>query len=241
MSFEGSGLVGQTMKAEETPATVSLMKKCACEAVGTFFLCATIALACGQGEPEAPLAIGFTLMVIIFAFGHISGGHFNPAVTFGVFLSGRDKIDIVTAGYYWAAQIVGAFISAGVCYGVAVDAGFPGGYPGVNEAEDVQPGVAFLVEMLYTFLLVIVVLNVATTKSQADNSFFGLAIGLTVGASAFAAGKISGACFNPAVGTALPAVHGRATDLWIYWLGPLSGSALAAGFFYLTSDANEWV
>ena len=158
----------------------------------------------------------------------------------GIFLSGRDKIDLLTAGLYWLSQIVGAFIAAGICYGVAVDAGFPAGYPGVNTAMDVNPGTAFLVEIMFTFLLVIVVLNVATTKANNGNSFYGLAIGLTVTASAFAIGKISGCALNPAVGTALPAVHGVGRDIWIYWLGPLIGATLASGFFYLTVDPSEF-
>ena len=112
------------------------------------------------------------------------------------------------------------------------------GYPSVN--PHVNSGLAVLTELLYTFALASVVLNVATTKAQENNSFFGLAIGFTITAAAIAAGPISGGAFNPAVGTALPAVHGVANDIWVYWLGPMAGGALAGAVFRLTARPEEF-
>ena len=112
------------------------------------------------------------------------------------------------------------------------------GYPSVN--KDINDFNALLCEAQFTFALVLVVLNVATTKAQKGNSFFGLAIGLTVAAGAVSAGNISGGAFNPVVGTVLPIVTGEYDDIWIYWVGPLTGGALAALGFRLLADEDEF-
>lgn len=222
------------------------MRSCICEAIGTFFLCTTISLVAGQegdsnitsftsNSPLAPLAIGLTLMVMIYSFGHISGGHFNPAVTLGVFL--RGKINLRLAWLYVLSQLIGSFISGSVTYGVAYDAGFKCGYPSVNPS--ITALTAIILEAIYTFALVIVVLNSATIKKQSGNSFFGLAIGMTVASAAWSVGALSGGAFNPAVGTGLPIMSGVYNDVWIYWFGPCIGACCAASVFKLTVDASD--
>lgn len=218
------------------------VKKCAVESMGTFYLCSTIALAAPLAGNFTPLAIGLSLMVMIYAFGHISGAHFNPAVTLAVFL--RGGTDYLTAICYVLAQLVGAFVAA-ILQRIVIESIFDddttSGYPAIP--DNVGQGLALVVEIVYTFALAIVVLNVASLKSQADkpNHFYGLAIGMTVTMAAYAGGAISGGAFNPAVGTALPAIHGEGDDIWVYWLGPCLGAAAAAGFFRLTVDATELV
>ena len=225
------------------------------EFIGTYFLCSTIALAAGQAQLLAPLAIGAVLMAMVFAFGHVSGAHFNPAVTLAVLLRGGNKISVGDAAMYWVAQLCGAFAAAGVqqaglglpcmnpkdtagmAHDAAVMASCGSGYPMRNPKYSV--GFAVITELTYTFALASVVLHVATTKAQDGNSFFGLAIGFTVCAAAVAAGGVSGGAFNPAVGTALPAVHGHAKDIWIYWVGPLVGAALAGLVFRVTNDEDD--
>lgn len=227
-------------KAPEPTYEQKLAKSCVAEFIGTFFLCSTIAL-CGANPadtPMAPIAIGFSLMVGIFALGHVSGAHFNPAVTLGVWM--RGKIDPVGAGFYVVTQIVAAFIAGGIMRPIAEDAGYNSGYPAVNTVADVNAGSALVLEFLFTFLLVTVILNTATTKATANNSFYGLAIGSVVTAGAYSAGSVSGGAFNPAVGIALPAVHGVGKDIWIYIVGPLFGGAAAAGVFMVTANADEF-
>lgn len=215
-----------------------LLVKASAEMLGTFFLCTSIGLSAGQDYLLAPETIGYTLMVSIYAFGHVSGAHFNPAVTVAVLLSGRNKIDPTSAFVYIVAQLLGSFIAASMCWKIGDEVGFKSGYPSV--ADNVSMGIAILVEMIYSYLLCSVVLNAATIKKQAGNSFFGIAIGFTVTAGAISAGPISGGGFNPAAGTALPGIHGITTNLVAYWLGPLLGSLMAAATFYLHSDAEEF-
>ena len=212
-------------------------KKCTVEAVGTYFLASTVALSIARADDFAPLAIGLSLAVMIYAFGHISGAHLNPAVTLAVFIRGR--IDYMSAMAYVAAQFVGAFVGAAQQKEVLAALVPPeaSGYP--LKPSGVEFGTAFLLEATYTFALAIVVLNVATVKKHATNSFYGLAIGLTVTVAALAAGSISGGAFNPAIGIALPAVHGVSDDFSLYLFGPLLGGALAGGFFRMTADAEE--
>ena len=213
-----------------TPLYLVVFRKMVAEVCGTFFLVSTIGLSGGQGEALAALAIGASLWASIFAFGHVSGGHFNPAVTLGVYL--RGAIPIVDALLYVVAQLIGAFLGAVFSN---EDLGAPcmmanstvnlcgAGYPNVAPGYRGTIGVPFSMEFVWTFFLVTVVLNVATTKAQEGNSFFGFAIGSVVFCGAVSVGGISGGAFNPAVGTALPVIAGDTSFVWLYWLAPMLG------------------
>ena len=201
-----------------------MSRKLVAEFIGTFFLVSTIGysvIAPGAGD-MAPLAIGATLMVMIFAGGHVSGGHYNPAVTLAVFLRGRcPASDIIP---YWIAQVAGAAAAALLVV-------FMKGNP---EVVPMQPDVtrALVAEFLYTFALCYVVLNVATAKGTSGNPTYGLAIGFTVLAGAYAVGGVSGGAFNPAVAVGIT-MMGLASmvNLWIYFVANLAGGAAAALIF----------
>ncbi|MCC6969084.1 MAG: aquaporin [Phycisphaerales bacterium] len=197
------------------------MNKLAVEFLGVFFLVLTIGMtviAPGAG-PMAPLAIASVLMVMVYAGGHVSGAHYNPAVTLGVHL--RGKLSPSMIGPYMGAQLLGAVAAAAlVLY-------FKSG----SMIEPIQLNVlpAMLAECLFTFALVFVVLNVATAKATAGNSYYGVAIAFAVLAGALAVGGISGGGFNPAVSVGL-CVMGlmKWADIWIHLVGQLAGAVLAA-------------
>ena len=204
------------------------MKKYLTEAIGTFFLVLTVGCALtnpGAG-PMTPLAIGATLMVMIFAGGHISGGHFNPAVTLAVHL--RGKLPASEVPGYMASQVLGA---VGASFAVL----FIKENPSVSPAQ-LAIGPALLAEFLGTFALAFVVLNVATAKGTSGNSFYGLAIGSTVMAMAYAVGNISGAVFNPAVAVGITILGlSSVANIWIFLLANLLGGAAAAWAFKFLS------
>ncbi len=200
------------------------MGKLLTEFIGTFFLVATIGftvIAPGAGD-LAPLAIGASLMVMIFAGGYISGAHYNPAVTLAVFLRGRCPFaDVIP---YWIAQILGASVAAAVVL-------FMKGNPAV---EAMTPDVtrALVAEFLYTFALCYVVLNVATAKGTSGNPTYGLAIGFTVLTGAYAVGGISGGAFNPAVAVGITIMGLSAVaNIWIFLVANLAAGAAAAFTF----------
>jgi aquaporin Z len=204
------------------------MQKYLTEFIGTFFLVLTIGLAVLSGSKIAPIAIGSSLMVMIYMGGHISGAHYNPAVSLAVLV--RGKLGIVDFAFYALAQVVGALAAAGTVYAIL------GKSCPIHPDPQATVLGALLVEVLYTFALALVVLNVATAKATSGNSFYGLAIGFTVTAGAIAGGGISGGAFNPAVGTGLTIMHaalnnGSLTDLWLYLVGPFAGGALAGVVF----------
>ncbi len=199
-------------------------RKLIVEAIGTFFLVLTI----GQVvlEPGAgalgPLAIGSVLMVMVYAGGHISGAHYNPAVTFGVWLRGRATA--AELGGYAVAQLLAGVLAALV---VVYLKDAPAGVPLALEV-----GPAFVAELLFTFALVFVILNVATARGTEGNSYFGLAIGFTVMAGAYAVGDVSGGAFNPAVAVSLIVLGIAApASLWIYLVAQLAAGAAAALLF----------
>jgi aquaporin Z len=199
------------------------------EAIGTFFLVLTVGLTVSQSVPMAPLAIGCSLMIMVYMGGHISGGHYNPAVSLAVCLRGKlHGRDLVG---YWVSQLVGAVVAAGVVY-VALGATFA-----AKPGDGVTFWTAVMIELIYTFALCIVVLHTATTADTEGNSYYGLAIGFTIVVAAFAGGAISGGAFNPAVGVG-PAIYaafvgqpGALSHAVIYIIGPLTGGALAAAVF----------
>jgi aquaporin Z len=208
------------------------MKKYLTEFICTFFLVFTVGMSViepGAG-PFAPLAIGSALMIMVYAGGHISGGHYNPAVTLAVWLRGRCPASDV--GPYWGSQIAGSLVAAFLTLALK-------GNPTVTPAE-VQPFPALIAEFVGTFALAYVVLNVATSKGTAGNSFYGLAIGFTVMTMAFAVGPISGGAFNPAVATGITLMHlAKASNIWIYLLGNLAGGALAAAAFKFINPEDK--
>jgi aquaporin Z len=221
----------EATRVEPAPQWAAASRKYAVEAIGTFFLVFTVAVSGLSGSVFTPLAAGAALMVMVYAGGHISGGHYNPAVTLAALW--RRRIGPGDAVAYWIVQFVAGVIAALVAYGVvnptAVTALQPSGQALVATA---------VVEFLFTFALCYVVLNVATSKSQLGNSFFGLAIGFTVLAGAFAVGGISGGAFNPAVslGAATAGLFAWST-LWVYIVvQAIAGTAAGLTFRALNPD-----
>lgn len=201
-----------------------MIRKCIGELIGTFFLMLTVGCCVIAAPPGviAPLAIGASLMVMVFAGGHLSGGHYNPAVTLGVWLRGRCSLQDVVS--YWVAQGFGAILASVVAQVIK------GNSPVAPMAISVGP--AFLAEFLFTFALVYVVLNTATAKATNGNSFYGLAIGITVMVGAFAVGSISGGAFNPAVAVGLGWIGLVPwSSLALYWIAELLAGAAAAWIF----------
>lgn len=201
-----------------------MLRKLIVEAIGTFFLVLTIGLVVlepGAGA-LAGLAIGSVLMVMVYAGGHISGAHYNPAVTFAVWA--RGMVGLTETFGYWTAQIVGGVLGALVVL-LLKDGGAV--VPMV-----LDPFAAIVAELLFTFALAWVILNVATARGTQGNSYFGLAIGFTVLAGVYAVGPISGAAFNPAVAVALPLLGlAGVADLWMYMFAQFAGAGIAAMAF----------
>jgi len=211
------------------------MKKYITEFIGTFFLVLTVGMAVNGGAGAmAPLAIGSALMVMIFAGGHISGGHYNPAVTLAVLIRGR--ITLTDAVPYWISQLVAGLLAALVTgWLIGVDK-----MPAAATAMGDKIFMALAAEILGTFALAYVVLNVATAKSTDGNSFYGLAIGFTVVAMAYALGGISGGAFNPAVAVGISVMKMAAwPDIWVYIVGCLAGGALAAIVFKANNPEDK--
>jgi aquaporin Z len=206
------------------------MKKYVVELIGTFFLVLVI------GLTGNPIAIGSILMVMVYMGGTISGAHYNPAITLAVLM--RKKIESKDAGMYMIFQVLGTVLASLLVYMVKGETFAPA--PG-DEVEIVS---ALLIEAVFTFALALVVLNVATTKAAAGNSYFGLAIGFTVLAAAFAGGGISGGAYNPAVGLGpclidtLIGGNNSLAYVWLYIVGPFGGAALATTVFNYTNP-NE--
>ena len=202
------------------------MRRYAVEFIGAFFLVLTIGTTGIGGAPGVipPLAIGAVLMAMVYAGGHISGAHFNPAVTLGAWV--RARLPARDVGPYLLSQLLAALLAAGAVgllkRGVPVSMMTP------------SPRASLLAEFLFTFALVYVMLNATTAKSTAGNSFYGLAIGLTVMAGAFAIGNISGGVFNPAVAVGVSALGLVPWSmLWVYFVSQFLAGAAAGGVFRL--------
>ena len=211
-----------------------LVRKMITELIGTFFLVLTVGCAVILSSDASkgiipPLAIGSALMVMVYAGGHISGGHYNPAVTLAASVRGRHPwAELVP---YWIAQIVGALLAAAAAVYLTGGTTTPAAPP----ADTAK---ALLAEFLFTFALAYVVLNVATAKGTTGNSFYGLAIGFTVLTGAFAVGSISGGAFNPAVAVGASAMGlFHMPSVWIHVVGDLAGGLVAGlTFLYLNPD-----
>jgi aquaporin Z len=199
------------------------MKKYLTEFIGTFFLILTIGQVLAAGTLLAGLAIGSVLMVMVYMGGHISGAHYNPAVTLGAWM--RGKLQAGEAVGYMLVHLLGAIAAALVSW-YLVDATFaPAPAGGVPQA--------LVGEFIFTFALVLVVLNTAMSDATTGNSYYGLAIGFTLLVAVYAIGEVSGAAVNPAVATGPIIVNsiagdGSLGDLWIYLLAPFAGGAVAA-------------
>jgi aquaporin Z len=207
------------------------MAKYVVEFIGTFFLVLTVGstvIEPGAGN-LAPLAIGSALMVMIFAGGHISGGHYNPAVTLGVTIRGRCSVK--DASIYMIAQVLGAVAAWLIVTGVFKE------HP-PSDPKAIPVVASLVAEFLFTFALVYVMVNVATAKGTAGNSFYGLAIGFTVVVGAFAVGNISGGAFNPAVAVGITLMKLiRVSDVWIHLVADFLGGAVAGlTFRFLNPD-----
>jgi aquaporin Z len=213
------------------------MKKYVVEFIGTFFLvltvgCTVLGLPAAVSAVVAPLAIGSALMVMIFAGGHISGAHYNPAVTLAVWIRGKcTAMDVPT---YILAQVLGAVAAFwAAVYLTHADRAEP-------PFDQAQLWRALLAEFLYTFALCYVMLNVATSKGTGGNSFYGLAIGFTVAVGAYAVGPISHGAFNPAVaiGITLMALS-NVQDIWVFLLAEFAAGALAGLVFRLLNPEDK--
>jgi len=208
------------------------MNKYITELVGTFFLVFTIGCTVvgNTGGTMAPLAIGAALMVMVFAGGHISGAHYNPAVTLAIWM--RGKIETKYVAGYVISQLVGAVLAA-----LAVEY-LKAGVQVVPMNLPLLP--VLLAEFLFTFALVFVVLNTAFAKGTAGNSFYGLAIGFTVTAGVYAVGGISGGVFNPAVAVGVSIMGLSAwSSIWIYLAANFAGGAVAAVAFKAVNPGDN--
>jgi aquaporin Z len=211
--------------------TYRLDRKLAVEFIGMFVFVFTIGMATESanrsGAILAPIAIGSVLMVLVFAGGHVSGGHYNPAVSTAVFLRGKIK------SHEYLAYILTQFVAA-VLAGLLVNAVGGKQTAGVTAAT----GKMLVVEFLFTFALAYVVLNVATAKGTEGNSFYGLAIGFVVVVGAISVGWISGAAFNPAIALGATVLGAfKWSHIWIYLLADFLGGAAAAGaFLYIQGE-----
>jgi aquaporin Z len=204
------------------------MAKYVVELIGTFFLVFTIGCTVLLDEKMAPLAIGSALMVMVYAGGHISGGHYNPAVSIAVWI--RGKCPTADVAPYILAQVIGAVAAA-------FAAEFITGKSGTPATHDIAK--ALLAEFLFTFALCYVVLNVATAKGTAGNSNYGLAIGFTVMTGAFAVGSISGGAFNPAVAVGITMMKlTAAAQIWVY-LAAEFAAAIVAGILFKALNPGD--
>jgi aquaporin Z len=210
-------------------------RKLLTEFIGTFFLMLTIAMVVKSGKATGfePIAIGGMIMALIYAGGPVSGAHYNPAVSIAAFIRGIMTINEMVA--YIGAQIVAAIFAAvtssALLQGIATEnANLP------LEKIDIIP--ALLAEFFGTFVMVFVILNVATSKRSEGNSYFGLAIAMVVIGIIYAFGPVSGGMFNPAVmaGACVANILEPATS-WIYLVGEILGAVIAAIVFrFLNSE-----
>jgi aquaporin Z len=218
----------------------SILSKCISEATGTYFLVLTVGCNVMVMSTGGALSIGSMLMCMIYALGSVSGGHFNPAVSLSIYLSARSKFTGRDLFLYTVSQLIGAVI-AGLCYEVIFQDAFV-----LKPVGKYNVFMVMAVEVIYSMALCYVVLNVATTSSQAGNHYFGLAIGFTVVSAAIAIGGISNCCLNPAVAigsllAALLAKGSRALGAYsVYFFMPYLGGIFGALAFYLVRRKDEY-
>ncbi len=208
------------------------MRKYVVEFIGTFLFVLAICMIVlgGSAGSAAPIGIGSMLMVMVFAGGHISGGHYNPAVTLGVYLRGKlPASDILP---YMGVQIAAGFIAPIVAALMLGDAP-------VTTPDRLEVVPSLIAEFIGAFALVYVVLQVATAEGTKGNSFYGLAIGFTVTTCAYAFGGVSGGAFNPAVAIGITTAEIKQfSDLWIFLVANFAGGAVAAFTFLFVNGKD---
>ncbi|TPE53031.1 aquaporin Z [Amaricoccus solimangrovi] len=218
-----------------------MMKKLAAELVGTFWLvlggCGSAVLAAGFPELGigflgVALAFGLTVVTGAYAFGPISGGHFNPAVSLGLAIGGRFEWSELVP--YWIAQVIGGFLAALILYVIAsgqpewVPGGFASNGYGANSPGGYGLVSGFVTETVLTAVFVIVILGATAPKAAAG--FGGLAIGLTLTLIHLVSIPVTNTSVNPARSTAVAffAETGAVSQLWLFWVAPLIGAAIGA-------------
>jgi len=210
------------------------------EFIGTYFLVLTVGVNVLQNTSLAPISVGAMLMAMIFSTGSVSGGHFNPAVSFAVWLADTTgKMDFKNMCVYWFAQVLGGLFAGLTYYEIfgAVFALSPGkGYDAFDAAT---------AEVLFSAALTFVVLSVACARESQGNGFYGLAIGFTVMAAAFAIGPISGCSLNPAITCGVMWTYLIVTNsqvgmiyFWLYLLGPMLGACAGAVLYRVVRHAE---
>lgn len=206
------------------------MKKYTIEFIGTFFLALAVAL---TGNP---IAIGAVLATMVYMGGYISGAHYNPAVTIAVWM--QKKISAKDVVAYIVTQFIAVIAAAGVFQLIKSDT------VAVMPANNTEFITALLVELLFTFALVSVILHTAASKATKGNDYYGLAIGLVLGVAALAGGSISGGAFNPAIGIGFNlydwnALMSSANTFWLYLVGPIAGGVIASLVFTFTTKQQK--
>lgn len=209
------------------------MKNYFTEFIGTFFLVLTVLLSVHYNSMPG-LAIGGILMVMVYMGGPISGGHYNRGISLGVALRGKLAYSQMIA--YWICQFAGSIAAVLVGWLLV-------GHPAtVGVAAFSGPVVtqALVAEFVFSFALVLTVLTTATSAKTAGNSYFGMAIGFTVGAGVLAVGALAGAAFNSAVGLGVVFFGlSAASNLWVYIVANLLGGVVAAGAFRVMSPEDH--
>ena len=216
------------------------MKKYLVEMFGTMVLVlmgcgVAVSLSCNYAEPATvigtAMAFGLSVVAMAYTIGGISGCHINPAITLGVFLSG--KMSGKDAVGYMVAQVVGAFIGSTLLYLLTQNAGLIG--TGANDLQDAGVTVVggLLAEIIFTCVFVLVVLGATSRTNGATNNFAGLAIGLSLILIHLACIRYTGTSVNPArsIAPAFYASGSALQHLWIFIVGPFIGACCAAGIW----------
>lgn len=217
------------------------MKKYVSEFFGTFllvFIGSSAAVITKGSILTIALAFGLAITISAYTFGSISGGHFNPAVTTAMLI--QKKISAKDAAFYMVAQFIGGLVAAAMLLFFVSEAGLPTDALAQNDFTQISAGVAILVELLATFLFVTLILLV-TDDRLGNANFAGLIIGLSLVLLILTTISLTGASLNPArsLGPALLAGGSSLSHLWVYFVGPELGGALAAIFAkWLTTEAK---
>jgi MIP family channel proteins len=234
-----SSLAGPRPVEGEEDRDVSLGKQLFAEFIGTFALVfvlsgAVSASALIAGVLGVAIAAGLVLAIMISALGPISGGHFNPAVTVGIWVAGR--IQTARAAAYVVVQLAGAVAGAAILRWALPQALWERsnlGLPALNTQLGITTGKGVLIEAVLTFFLVIAVFGVAVDERGTFKAIAGLGIGLVLTFDALVGGPLTGAAMNPAVFFGPAVVTGTWTNFWVYVLGPVSGAVIASAVYWL--------